>query len=69
MSVEIEEAELEDEWNFDDAQDDILDRSAPPASIHDMAELERRFLGVRACVHTAAPATTTLADFSTVILP
>jgi hypothetical protein len=48
MSVEIEEAELEDEWNLDDAQDDILDRSAPPASIHDMAELEQRFLSLHA---------------------
>lgn len=48
MSVDIEEAELEDEWNLDDAQDDILERSASAPSVPDMAELERRFLSMHA---------------------
>lgn len=48
MSVEVEEAELEDEWNLDDAQDDILERSAPATSEPDMAEPEQRFLRINA---------------------
>ena len=48
ISVDIEEAQLENEWNLDDAQDDILERSAPELSVPDMAELERRFLSMHA---------------------
>jgi hypothetical protein len=48
MSVDIEAAELEDEWNLDGAQDNILEGSAPAPSVLGMAELERRFLSMHA---------------------
>jgi hypothetical protein len=44
MQVEIEEAELEEEWNLDDAQDDILDRAPERVAVYDMNELEDNFL-------------------------
>jgi hypothetical protein len=44
MTAEIEQAELEDEWNLDDAQDDILDRSPERLAVYDMSDLEDNFL-------------------------
>jgi hypothetical protein len=44
MKVEIEQAELEDEWNLDDAQDGILDRSPERVEVYDMNQLEQNFL-------------------------
>lgn len=44
VDVKIEQAELEDEWNLDDAQDDIMDRSPERIAVYNIDELENNFI-------------------------